>query len=244
MIYTTFAKLYDELMDPEMYEGWLEFAEHELGPGTVLDLACGSGRFAVSLAEKGRQVSGLDLSEEMLSLALDHAVSAGVTLPLYQGDMCDLSGLEEKFGNVTCFADSFCYLPDEASLEKSFAEVFVHLEHGGRFIFDVITPYQTDEVYPGYMYNYTDDGRAFIWTSFEGDLPHSVEHELTFFIWNEEEGGYDRLEELHHERTYELDVYLKALENAGFESVRVSADFGREEPDERTTRWFFVCERD
>ena len=73
MIYTTFAKLYDDLMDPEMYANWLDFAEGELASGNVLDLACGSGRFAVKLAEHGFETSGLDLSEEMLSLALKHA---------------------------------------------------------------------------------------------------------------------------------------------------------------------------
>lgn len=33
MIYTTFAKLYDDLMDPEMYANWLDFAEDELVSG-------------------------------------------------------------------------------------------------------------------------------------------------------------------------------------------------------------------
>lgn len=244
MIYTTFAKLYDDLMDPEMYANWLDFAEDELVSGNVLDLACGSGRFAVKLAERGFETSGLDLSEEMLSLALKHAEEAGVDLPLYQGDMLDLSGLSEKFSNVTCFADSFCYLPDEKSVERAFVEVFQHLKPEGKFIFDVITPYQIDVVYPGYMYNYTDEEQAFIWTSFEGKHPHSVEHELTFFIWNEKEDGYDRIEELHYERTYELDVYLKALKHAGFNQVKVSADFGKSKPNEQTTRWFFACQKD
>lgn len=244
MIYTTFAKLYDDLMDPEMYANWLDFAEDEMISGNVLDLACGSGRFAVKLAERGFETSGFDLSEEMLSLALKHAEEAGVDLPLYQGDMLDLSGLSEKFSNVTCFADSFCYLPDEKSVERAFVEVFQHLKPEGKFIFDVITPYQTDVVYPGYMYNYTDEEQAFIWTSFEGKHPHSVEHELTFFIWNEKEDGYDRIEELHYERTYELDVYLKALKNAGFNRVKVSADFGKSKPNEQTTRWFFACQKD
>lgn len=46
MIYSSFAKLYDELMDPTMYDQWLEFVNQELDPteGEVLDLACGAGR--------------------------------------------------------------------------------------------------------------------------------------------------------------------------------------------------------
>ena len=89
-----------------MYANWLDFAEDELVSGNVLDLACGSGRFAVKLAEHGFETSGLDLSEEMLSLALKHAEEVGVDLPLYQGDMLDLSGLSEKFSTVPCFAET------------------------------------------------------------------------------------------------------------------------------------------
>ena len=60
MIYTTFAKLYDELMDPEMYEQWFLFAKKHLSlDDHILELACGSGRLAVMLAQAGYQVEGL-----------------------------------------------------------------------------------------------------------------------------------------------------------------------------------------
>lgn len=55
MIYSSFAKLYDELMEPTMYDQWLDFVEQELPKttGQILDLACGAGRLAVMLAQNG-----------------------------------------------------------------------------------------------------------------------------------------------------------------------------------------------
>ena len=244
MIYTTFSQLYDELMEPTMYEQWLAFVQKELdkNKGPLLDLACGAGRLAVMLAQAGFDVSGLDFSTEMLALADMHAHEAGVEIPLIEGNMLDLSALDQ-YDQVTCFADSFCYLKDEAQVGQAFKEVYQHLNVGGKFIFDVITPYQTDVVYPGYMYNYNDESRAFLWASYADKAPHSVVHDLTFFNWNENLGGYDRLAEDHHERTYDLEVYQKLLSQAGFQKVTVTADFGQAEINAETTRWFFACQK-
>jgi SAM-dependent methyltransferase len=51
----------------------------ERPPGRVLDVGCGSGRFAVRLGEHGWQVVGLDFAAEMVALAREHAAAAGVS---------------------------------------------------------------------------------------------------------------------------------------------------------------------
>lgn len=244
MIYQTFAELYDELFDPALYTQWLDFVRRQLPAkdGQLLELACGTGRLGVLLAEAGYHVTGLDLSSNMLALAQEHAETAGVTLPLIEGDMLDLSEIG-TFDVVTCFADSFCYLPDLATVQQAFTQVAQHLTADGTFLFDVITPYQTDTVYPGYMYNYRDESRAFMWTSYAGEHGHSAEHDLSFFIYNDQKEAFDEVSELHRERTYELAEYRQALAAAGFSSVTVTADFGQQQPDEQTTRWFFECHR-
>ncbi len=231
-------------MEPTLYEDWLAMVLEILPDkkGQLLELAGGSGRLAVMLAQNGYQVTDFDLSAEMLSLADMHAQEANVELGLIQGDMTDLSELA-VYDNITCFADSFCYLPDETALLATFTEVAQHLAADGKFIFDVITPYQTDEVYPGYMFNYNDEERAFMWQTFIDEQPHSVVHDLTFFIYNEQIDGYERINELHHERTYSLVTYQKLLKEAGFTQVEVTADFGRQKPNETTTRWFFQCQK-
>jgi SAM-dependent methyltransferase len=248
MIYQSFAELYDQLFDEDEYQKWFEYTQREIDFSQQhqwLELACGAGRLAVKLAQYKQNVTGFDLSAEMLALADQHAREANVEFELVQGDMLDLTGLEQ-FDVVSCYADSFCYLPDEGAVQQSFKEVYAHLNEGGQFIFDVITPYQTGEVYPGYMYNYLDedDGKAFMWTSYAGEDQYHVEHDLTFFTpTKEDEDVFRRTEETHYERTYELATYQKMLENAGFKSIKAYADYGNAEIDEKTTRWFFSCRR-
>ncbi|MCY9806949.1 class I SAM-dependent methyltransferase [Lentilactobacillus senioris] len=242
MIYQEFAQFYDDLFDPEMYDKWAAYTTKRVNSDeSILDLACGTGRLAVILQSNGYQVTGGDLSDDMLALASEHLINAGLTPNLVQVDMRDLSELP-VFDVVTCFDDSLCYLIDQTDLLKAFQQINQHVKPGGKFLFDVITPYQTDEVYPGYMYNYQDDDRAFMWTSYQGEFaPHSVEHELSFFQFDEQQNNYERYEELHQERTYAVKDYQQMLQAAGFNSVTVTTDFGKHGYKEKVKRWFFEC---
>lgn len=246
MIYHTFAQLYDQLFDADLYKRWEQFTRENCPAGTqtILDLAGGAGRLAVLLSQAGFTVTDTDLSTDMLALASQHAQEAGVAVNLIQADMRDLAGLP-VFDAVTCYADSLCYLADLAAVTTTFQEVYRHLKKGGHFLFDMITSYQTDVVYPGYMYNYEDEGhqRAFMWQSFQNDeVPHGVIHDLVFFN-RLADGKYDRVGETHFERAYPLAKVKQALATAGFDQVKVTADFGRQAPDEETTRLFFNCQK-
>lgn len=243
MIYTSFAKLYDQLFDEQMYLDWRRFVMQRVSQphAQVLDLAGGAGRLAVLLAQRGYQMTVADLSNEMLSLADQHAQEARVSIQLAEANMLALDELD-RYDAITCFADSFCYLANLVEVTQAFTQVRNHLTETGVFLFDVITPYQTDIVYPGYMYNYEseDQRTAFMWQSFgDPDASHAVVHGLTFFNQLPGQDTYERLTEEHCERTYELQEYLDALKTAGFDDVRVSAAFGDQEIDSKTTRWFF-----
>ncbi|GAK30594.1 SAM-dependent methytransferase [Weissella oryzae SG25] len=247
MNYTTFAKLYDELFDQSAYEDWLTYtvATVKSPQGPLLELAGGAGRLAIMLKQAGfPDVTVFDLSEEMLTLAAQHADEADIELPLIVGDMREWSDYTAKFATITSFADSFNYLANEAELLAAFKQVADHLVDQGQFVFDVITPYQTDVVYPGYMYNWHDDERAFMWSSYGVEAAqHTVEHELTFFVYQNELDAFQQVQEIHTERTYELEQYKNLLAAAGFTDIEVTADFGKQAPDAKTTRWFFNAKK-
>lgn len=243
MSYTTFAKIYDDVMDPALYLKWLEFTQEHLAPETqtIMDLACGSGIFAVALAKEGYRVTGLDLSSDMLALAEGRALAEGAEIEFLEGDMTEL-GEVGVFDAVTCYSDSLCYLPDEAAMLAAFRGVWQNLTAGGRFLFDVHSLYQIDQVFPDYSYHYQTDEYAFLWDSYPGEVRHSIEHFLTFFI-EESNGSFARFDELHRERTYSLATYQKLLQEAGFKKTEMFADFASTPPSDKSRRWFFVCEK-
>ena len=60
--------------------------------GTALDLGCGSGIWAVELARRGWQVTGVDFVPKALRRARARAKEAGVELRLLEGDVTSLPG--------------------------------------------------------------------------------------------------------------------------------------------------------
>lgn len=239
--YETFTRIYDEVMDDTLYDKWLEFTLAHVPKKceTILELACGSGILSTKLADTGYQVTGVDLSKEMIELAKKRGIACQSTAQFSEGDMLALEE-QDAYDLVTCYSDSLCYMPNEDAVLKVFQGVHQGLKDQGKFIFDVHSIYQVEELFKEYSYHYQTEEFAFLWESYPGEHPFSVEHFLTFFI-QEEDGKFSRFDELHEERTYEIDTYIGLLQEAGFSAVDVCADFTNDAPTDQSTRWFFVC---
>lgn len=243
--YETFASVYDAIMDDSLYDLWTDFSLRHLPKDNkkkkLLELACGTGIQSLRFADAGFEVTGLDLSQEMLNIAQKRAQGAKKDISFLQGNMLDLSKAG-KYDFVTCYSDSVCYMQDEVEVGDVFKEVYDCLNPDGVFIFDVHSTYQTDEVFPGYSYHENADDFAMVWDSYEDEAPHSVVHELTFFL-KESDGSFSRHDEVHEERTYDILTYDILLEQAGFKSFKVYADFEDQKPNEKSQRWFFVAQK-
>ncbi len=238
MTYNWFAKVYDELMDDSLYDKWLEYTEkHISNEKRLLELGCGTGILGLKLKSGGYDITGLDLSEDMLTLAYTRQIEEDVFFPLVKGNMKDLKDLPEYPG-IICYSDALCYMDNEEELLLVFKEVYDRLENGGKFLFDVHSVHQMEKFLETSFHAETED-IVFLWDSFEGEHPHSVEHELSFFV-NTDENRYERFEETHKERTYPIKTYVNLLKEAGFKNVEVSADFNEDINDE-SKRWFFAC---
>jgi ubiquinone/menaquinone biosynthesis C-methylase UbiE len=79
----------------------------------LLDLACGHGRIANRLAERGARVTGLDATALFLDRARRDAVSRGVDVDYVEGDMRQLPWTEERFDRVVSWFTSFGYFDDQ-----------------------------------------------------------------------------------------------------------------------------------
>ncbi|MGN7456290.1 daptide-type RiPP biosynthesis methyltransferase [Paenibacillus pasadenensis] len=119
----------------------LEQAAALAGDGKVLELACGSGRVLMHLANRGFQTVGLDLSEDMLKLCRRKSEQLPPRLKnrieVRQGDMTSFE-LGEKFPLIILSATSISLLRQQADLERMLQTVERHLADGGRFVFDYV----------------------------------------------------------------------------------------------------------
>ncbi len=106
--YETF--LTDELSDRQAELVWSLL---ELEPGMeVLDLACGHGRIANRLAERGVRVTGLDATPLFLERARADAAVRGVQVEYVEGDMRRLPW-SERFDRIVNWFTSFGYFDDD-----------------------------------------------------------------------------------------------------------------------------------
>ncbi len=117
----------------------VDFIETSLGlerGGTMLDLACGTGRQAIELARRGYEVVGFDLSLQMLARAGDEAQERDVKLNFVQGDMRDMT-FEEQFDGVYCWNTAFGFFDEEKNAHVV-DRVHRALKAGGLFLLDVV----------------------------------------------------------------------------------------------------------
>lgn len=247
MSYQKFAYLYDELMDDVPYDEWVNWVKvlkekYGLNGNKILDLACGTGELSVRLQAAGFDVTGVDLSEDMLAVANAKATDAGFSLPFIHQDMRKLDGIG-RFDLIGIFCDSLNYLQEEEDVIQTFSGAFQHLKPGGLFLFDVHSLYKMDVIFQQSPFVYNGDNLAYIWTCFTGEHPHSVEHELSFFSIVEESGLYERMDEIHYQRTFEVGQYKKWLEAVGFEILEISADFTATEPNDTSERIMFTARK-
>lgn len=247
MTYERFAYVYDELMKDAPYEKWLmiltaKLEQYGIGGRKVLDLACGTGEMTVELAQHGFEVTGVDLSDEMLLVANEKAVKLGLSIPLFQQNMAELEGLGQ-FDCVTIFCDSLNYLRDEEDIVKTFSRVHEHLKDGGLFMFDIHSLYKMEEIFSDHTFAVNGEEVSYIWDCFPGEEPYSVEHDLSFFVRDDESGLYDRFDELHYQRTYPVEQYKKWLKQAGFTVSEILADLEEAPLVTETERILFVASK-
>ena len=181
-VYAPFVDIYEEWSAPmtEDVPFYVELARAADGP--VVELAIGSGRVAVPVAQAiGRRVIGIDRSPGMLAKAREAAAAAGVDLELREGDMRDFS-LDEPAALIYCPYRSLLHLPTWTDRRQVFERVAAALRPGGRFawnafIFDphiavrmdgVARPHLDSETLWEYVAHHPEDNRIDI-TAYVGE---------------------------------------------------------------------------
>lgn len=167
--YGAWADTYDEPGNPiialEQPAVWS--ALESIPPGRALDVACGTGRHTRRLIGLGHEVTGIDLSPEMLARAALNVPEAR----LIEADLRQMPVGDEDFDLVVC-ALALAHLVD---LSAAISELTRVLRVGGRLFVSVLHPFQT---YLAGQARFVD-GRG--WRGFIREHPHSHADYLAAF---------------------------------------------------------------
>ena len=144
-LYNSIAGIYDPWSASVVEDIAFYVDEAKRSGGPVVELAVGTGRIAVPLAQAGLPVIGVDLSDGMIGVARAYAAAHGVDelVDLRLGDLRD-PPVDERVPLVICPFRSLLHMRDEREKGRALRAAHDLLEPGGRLVFDVFAPSSED----------------------------------------------------------------------------------------------------
>ncbi len=241
--YETLAASYDRLTNDVPYPRIASFAQNLLtdrgiAPRSVLDLACGTGAMSVLLAKAGYQVIGVDMSEEMLTMASEKAMSLSDNRPFFVRQRMQRLRLPQCVDWVFSGLDSINYLTDPQDCRETFRRVYGALTPGGAFLFDINTP-EKFRAMDGQTFLDEDDDVFCVWRTEFDEKTRLCTHGMDIFqrrgrLW-------ERNQEEHLEYAYEPAQLLEYLGEAGFTRIEQFGDLRPEPPAAGEQRIYFLA---
>ena len=202
---------------------------------TVTDLGCGTGVITNFLASKGFEVTGVDLSPDMLAIASSGDETGTVSwicadITSYEGPSC---------GCFISTMDTIGHITDKDSLAKMFASVAGLLEEGGIFILDATTKHHFEDTLGENVFYEDYDDFTLLWVN-HYDKETKINHaELTLFELCEDD-LYERYDGELTARCYSSEEIEEMAKSAGLKTYAMFGDLNREAPSGKDERIFYV----
>lgn len=235
-----FVEAYDAFYssaDPQLGRmvGFYERLARKLG-GPVLEVACGTGRIALPLAQAGLNVVGIDSSEAMLAIARRKLAmlpaAAQQRIIVINQDMSALD-LDQHFGLVFVPARSFQHLLTIELQRKSLQAFRRHLQPTGRLVLHLFDPRldlltDANTTMPGLSGTHPETGRRYVGEVLRTTLDHL--NQIRRDVWRYSEIGADGevlaedTREMSLRWTYRWELY-HLLELCGFAVEAEYSDF-------------------
>jgi len=114
---------------------WI-FSKYSRKVRTILDIACGNGRFSIPLAKLGYKVTGIDLTKELIEEAKNRTKTKKVNIDFRIEDMTKFK-FNKKFDAILVGFDSILEVKTKAEILKTLKNFYYHLNKNGVLIFDV-----------------------------------------------------------------------------------------------------------
>ncbi len=201
---------------------------YNLNINSVLDVGCGTGILASKLYNENFEVSGIDISEDMINVAKE--TTTGIEFAV--ADMVNFT-LNKKFQLITCAFDALNYLVTDSDMKKTLKNVFLHLEDNGIFIFDINTLVLYEERHFGII------DRKFDNIEFKQILEYDKASKIgkTVFDFG------DNQCETHIQKAYTVEEMDAFLLNSGFEIMNRYKDFRLSPIDDKAYKIFYVVKK-
>ena len=223
--YHALAASYDRLTNDVDYQAVVDFyraiMEREgVHPRTAVDLACGTGSVTALLARQGIATIGVDLSEEMLTQAIQKTMDME-NRPMFIRQSLPELRLARAVDLAVCALDSLDYITDPEQCRQAIHGVYRALNPGGLFIFDVNTPEKLRAM-DGQVFLDEDEDVYCVWRGAFDEETNVCSYGMDLF--QRRGRTWQRSFEEHREYAYSAQQLTSWLREAGFTRIRVYGD--------------------
>ncbi|MDR1781389.1 MAG: class I SAM-dependent methyltransferase [Bacilli bacterium] len=233
--YHTFAYYYNQLIPLDFYEGYVKKIE-ELGVFYhILDLGCGSGTLCQLLKKDDNEVTGIDLSEEMLMIGQDYNRINHLGIEYIKQDLNELNLVNHHYDLITSTLDTLNYLNSIDGLKHVFKEVANALSKDGYFIFDLLTKHYFEKIV--YDYYQSEDLKDFSYEWYVKLINENmIKHELII------EANNNVYQEEHYQYLYEFELINELLNSYDLKIEKIAKDYN-ELDDSLPSRLYYYVRR-
>lgn len=229
MLFSAIADFYEYSMNTNCdYDKWAQYVLTRLGeffsPDRKsvcgIDAACGSGYFTRALKRAGYDVSGCDISAEMLTCAQKKCAEEKLNVNFSLQDISCLKSFK-KVDFITVINDGINFVPQN-KLQKTFNGFYKILNKGGVVHFDVSTEYKLRNVLANETFCEDDDDYSYIW--FNKLFEDRVQMDMSVFVRKND--LFEKRESSLCEYIHTKDSLFNALSSAGFVVLHADGEFG------------------
>lgn len=201
---------------------------------SILDLACGSGRHSILLAKQGFNVTGVDLSDRLLSEAVKSAKAENLNIKFINSDIRDFQ-TEVKFDCILNLFTSFGYFETDEENFLIFEKAFNFLTKKGYFVLDY---FNKNYIEKNFVMFSKEEKENYSITQERKIIDHRVVKKITIKGNGTEQTYFESV------KLYDGNFLIFKLKEIGFDIVNLFGDFLRNEFDENLSpRFIAICQK-
>ncbi len=135
--YDEIANYYDDIFIPN--ENQVHFLKTVIGPPSkeVLDIACGTGGYALILSQYGYSVLGIDLDKKMIEKAKQKALNIKQNIEFHVENMLNFK-INNTFDTIYCIGNSLVHLKTFNDIKHFFKHIKRRLKPLGKIVIQII----------------------------------------------------------------------------------------------------------
>ena len=218
------AEYYDVMHQHRNYSQECQFADsliqrYRQGTKHVLDIGCGTGEHAIKMAQLGYEVTGIDLSQDMLNIAKEKAQKAGLSIEFKCVDVNELNAFDE-FQAVYCLGYTFHYMTTYSDVIRFLNTINTSLLPQGIFLVDFINGWGLIEgIHQDKFVYQHEDTTIFHFEQTALDKKKRVRHVEFYYLIDHHDGRVKTVFAKEDLRIFFGDEVQMLLSNCDFEHI-------------------------